>query len=299
MKIDILDSSFFNKILLIVNWSACLVFLFGTGQLHAQDKTFRVAGLQMNVSSDIDANKKTILNSIVEASKNGAEFLITPEGSLSGYTDDFDNQKLMEALAEVEKSAKDEGIGLFLGTCIKEKIGNDTIVYNQVRAYSPEGPLLGKQSKVLLCSPIDAPGTGEMHDYGQGFLEPIQWNGLKIGILICNDLWATPGYTTIANTYLPLQLKQMGAEVIFHSINSGLNQRYRKFHESSVELWAYTNGIPILEVNAAKGERPVNAQSGLVDKNGERTLEVPLVGEQLFYAEIPFPLNSQKKSLEK
>lgn len=289
---SMLKSALFYGVLVIL-------YIGSTPLLYSQEKSLKVAGLQMNVSNDIDANKKTIIDNIAIASEEGAEFLITPEGSLSGYTDDFDNQKLLAALVEVEVVAKEKGIGLFLGTCIKEKIGNDTIVYNQVRAYSPEGKLLGKQSKVLLCSPVDAPGTGEMHDYGQGFLKPIQWNGLKIGILICNDLWATPGYTTIANTYLPLQLKQMGAEVIFHSINSGLNQRYRKFHESSVELWAYTNGIPILEVNAAKGEKPVNAQSGLVDKNGERTLEVPLIGEQLFYAEIPLASTSQKRPLEK
>jgi predicted amidohydrolase len=125
-----------------------------------------------------------------------------------------------------------------------------------------------------------------MVDYVEGELRTFEWNGFRFGILICNDLWATPGYTTMPNPYLPWKLKQMGAQFIVHCINSGTVQKYRPFHESSVELWSLSTQIPILEVNASQGKEIINAQSGLIDANGERSLRVPDSGVQFFTVRI-------------
>ena len=45
----------------------------------------RIAGAQIPVTRDIVANTKTIKESIDWASENNCDFLVTPEGSLSGY----------------------------------------------------------------------------------------------------------------------------------------------------------------------------------------------------------------------
>jgi predicted amidohydrolase len=108
------------------------------------------------------------------------------------------------------------------------------------------------------------------------------WKGNTFGILICNDLWATPGYTTMPNPYLVWKLKQMGAQFIVHCINSGTNQKYRSFHESSAELWALALKIPIIEVNASGDEQPINARSGFIDAKGERIVKVQETGEHIF-----------------
>jgi len=246
-------------------------------------KSIKIAGLQMNVTGEIEKNKNTLLTNIKMAADSGARFLVTPEGSLSGYHTNFDQGELNRALQEIKSTARKNKIGLFLGTCFKEMVNNDEITYNQIRAYAPDGNFLGAYSKILLCSPVNAPGTGEMHDYGQGYLTIVEWEDLHFGMLICNDLWATPGYTTLPNPYLPLQLKQQGADIIIHSINSGSNQRYRNFHESSAELWAYSLHLPIMEVNAAMGTDPVNAQSGFINVLGERVIHVSETGEHLFF----------------
>lgn len=248
-------------------------------------QTLRVAGLQMNVTSSIPENKAKILAGIRKAASGKATFLVTPEGSLSGYRSKFDQKELLAALKEVLSSAKELKVGLLLGTCFKNDVGK---CFNQVRIYSPEGEFIGAHSKILVCSPIDEPGTGEMLEYEQGVLQTFLWNNIRFGALVCNDLWATPGYTTISNPYLPLRLKEMGAAVIFHSINSGTNQFYRKFHESSAELWALNLKIPIMEVNAAPARQSdkVNAQSGLIDLDGLRAVIVPDAGEHLYFCDI-------------
>lgn len=126
-----------------------------------------------------------------------------------------------------------------------------------------------------------------MRDYVEGRLRTFAWRGVKFGALICNDLWATPGYTTMPNPYLPWRLRQMGAQFLLHAINSGQDLRARAFHESSTELWARALGMPIVQVNAAQAEgQRVNAPSGLVDAAGNRPVLAPDMGEQYFVCEV-------------
>jgi predicted amidohydrolase len=240
----------------------------------------------MNVTHDIKNNKEQIIEGIRKAAQEGASFLVTPEGSLSGYTSNFNQGELTIALNEIEALAGKMKVGLMLGTCYKELIKGKEFCFDQVRVYTPEGHFMGAYSKILRCSNIVLPGSGEMVEYVEGVLRTFDWNGLRFGILICNDLWATPGYTTMPNPYLPWKLKQMGAQFIVHCINSGTVQKYRPFHESSAELWALSTQIPILEVNAAQEKEIINAQSGLIDANGERSLRVPNSGLQFFIARI-------------
>lgn len=250
------------------------------------ESSILLAGLQMNVTPEIKNNLEQILTGIRKAAGEGASFLVTPEGSLSGYTSNFNQEELNIALEEVKTLAASVKVGLMLGTCYKELRNGKEFCFNQVRVYTPDGHFVGAYSKILRCSILELPGTGEMVDYVEGELRTFDWNGLRFGILICNDLWATPGYTTMPNPYLAWKLKKMGAQFIIHCINSGTDQKYRPFHESSAELWALSTKIPILEVNASQGNSTINAQSGLIEANGERSVRVSDSGVQFFTARI-------------
>ena len=240
----------------------------------------------MTVTNDIKINKEQIVTGIMKAAEEGASFLVTPEGSLSGYTSNFNQAELAPALEEIKAAASKMKVGLILGTCYKKLIKGTEFCFDQVRVYAPEGHFIGEYSKILRCSNLDLPGSGEMVQYVEGELRTFDWEGYRFGILICNDLWATPGYTTMPNPYLPWRLKQMGAQFIVHCINSGTVQKYRPFHESSAELWALSVRIPIMEVNAAQGDDKINAQSGLIDSSGERSLRVKDSGLQFFTSRI-------------
>jgi predicted amidohydrolase len=250
--------------------------------------SMRIAGLQMDVSNNIEKNESTIIKYLNNLKDENIDFLITPEGSLSGYTSQFDGEELKESLARVEQMAMELNIGLVLGTCYKETIKGREYCYNQARVYLPDGTFLGAYSKILTCSPLDNPGTGEIMEYVQGSVKTFSVNDVEFGILICNDLWATPGYTTTPNPYLPWKMQESGAEVIFHIINSGTNQKYKKFHEASVELWAMTLNMPIVEINAAHGDKEINARSGVIDQQGKRTKIAENRGEQIFIHDLEF-----------
>lgn len=249
--------------------------------------SLRILGLQMLVGDDVAANLARILRGIDLAVRSQADWLVTPEGALSGYRSGFDRNEVAEATERVAATAREAGVGLMLGTCYKVLDDAHEHCYNQVRIYSPEGEYLGFHAKILRCSFLHYPGTGEMSEYVEGALRTFHWRGVGFGCLICNDLWATPGYTTTPNPYLPWKLKQMGAQFIAHSINSGWDQRHRLFHEASQELWAAALEIPILSVNAAaRPGHAVSASSGLVGPQGQRLVVAPVGGEQWFTCEI-------------
>ena len=187
--------------------------------------TMKVAGCQMLVTNSVKANEAKIKAAIRRAADEGADFLLTPEGSLSGYRSSFEGKKVAAAVRRVAARAKRAGVGLLLGTCYKEKAKGRDFCYNQVRVYAPEGEYLGAHSKILRCSPLEMPGTGEMADYVEGTLRAFEWKRITFGVLICNDMWASPHCTTMPNPHLPLQLARMGARIIFHAINSGTDQR--------------------------------------------------------------------------
>jgi predicted amidohydrolase len=289
-----------KQLILFIKFSFAMHLLFATSTMgqsvsQAKDGTLSLvlSGLQMTVTNNIKNNQEQIINGIQKAALEGASFLVTPEGSLSGYTSNFNQSELSAALEEIRAAAGKMKVGLILGTCYKELIKGKEYCFNQVRVYAPDGHFIGEYSKILRCSNLDIPGSGEMVEYAEGELKTFNWEGLRFGILICNDLWATPGYTTMPNPYLPWKLKQMGAQFIIHCINSGTVQLYRSFHESSAELWAFSTHMPILEVNAAHGNETINAQSGLIDADGARSLRVPDSGEQFFTVRI-FTASSDK-----
>ena len=253
-----------------------------------------VAGLQMLVSKDVAANERAIHRAIDQAAGVKADFLLTPEGSLSGYHPDFDRVTVVDAVERLARHAQEARVGLLLGTCYKTEeegiVGSEPILkrhefcYDQVRVYAPNGEYLGSHAKILLTSPIGHPGTGEMKSYVGGTLRTFTWDGICFGVLICNDLWATPGATTITNPYLAWRLKEMGAQMIFHSVNTaGTPLLYRPYHESNEELWAGALNIPIVTVNAANPDgAPTNCRASVVTPDGKRHCLAPDAGEQFF-----------------
>jgi hypothetical protein len=61
---------------------------------------------------------------------------------------------------------------------------------------------------------------------------------------------------------------------------------YKNSHEASVEVWAKTLNIPIIEINAAHGDKEINAGSGIINGKGERVRTVKNKGEQLFIYDL-------------
>ena len=129
-----------------------------------QNRSLRIAKAQIPVSNSISDNSDTIHRALEVAIKEGADILLTPEGSLSGYTPKFDQEKVDEELRKIVKRASKAGVALALGTCYVEP--DDKKCYNQIRFYDGSGKFLGFPSKTLLCGSFSDPPQGEINDYG-------------------------------------------------------------------------------------------------------------------------------------
>ncbi|MBM3474220.1 MAG: carbon-nitrogen hydrolase family protein, partial [Armatimonadetes bacterium] len=173
----------------------------------------RVAGAQIPVTRDVDANLALLEAAIEYAAHARADVLLTPEGSLSGYTHQFDAGEVEAGLRRIVSLASEAGVGLALGTCFAER--EDERCYNQVRFYDAGGRFLGFHSKTLTCGTLTDPPEGETNHFATAPLRTFELNGVRVGALICNDLWANPGCTPQPDPHLTQQLSRMGARVIF------------------------------------------------------------------------------------
>jgi predicted amidohydrolase len=246
----------------------------------------RVAGAQICVTNNIQANQKTILRAIDFAAAAHADILLTPEGSLSGYTPHFDQTELDEALRAVTDYARSARVGLALGTCYVEPA--DSLCYDQLRFYASDGTYLGFHTKILTCGTLTDPSEGEINDYAQAPLHTFQFEGVTVGGLVCNDMWANPGCTPVPDPHLAQMLSRMGARVIFHSVNGGrdgseLSKVAWWYHESNLRMRAMAGKLWIVTVdNAEPVSLPASAPGGVITPQGEWAARSAAQGESFF-----------------
>jgi len=250
----------------------------------------RVAGYQMAVSGAVSRNRDAILAAIDRASAEKADVLLTPEGSLSGYTPSFDRGEVTAALVAVSEHARKAGIALALGTCFEEASG---VCYNQIRFYDSEGTFLGFHSKILRCGSLTDPSVGEINDYGVTPLRTFELNGIRVGALICNDAWANPECTPMEDPFLTRQLAGLGARIVFNAVNGGrVGGAYSRevvwpFHMSNLRMRAKASRLWIVTVdNAHPTEDPCACPGGVVDPEGNYLVRAHSTGEQFFVADL-------------
>ena len=245
----------------------------------------RIAGAQIPVTRDVASNVAGINRAMEFAAAESADVLLTPEGSLSGYTHEFDRDAVAAALEDVTDEARDAGLGLALGACFVEDDGR---CYNQIRFYAPDGTYLGSHTKTLRCGTLDDPPKGEINHYEMTPLRTFQLNGITVGGLICNDLWAYPMCTAMDDPHLTQQLARQGARIVLHAVNGGRSaQQFTKvswrYHEANLRVRAKAGRLWIVTVdNCYPMTLPCSAPCGVIDPNGNWVLRTAPVGEQLF-----------------
>ena len=122
----------------------------------------RIAEAQSPVGTDIKANTANLLRSTEIAAGNGADILLTPEGSLSGYTHELDTASAEHTLVEVTTASTGRTLSLALGICYFER---DRRYYNPIRFYTCDSIYLGFYSKTLTCGDLANLPRNEIEHY--------------------------------------------------------------------------------------------------------------------------------------
>jgi deaminated glutathione amidase len=242
--------------------------------------TLRLCGVQMAVSRELSENLPRVLEHIRNAASDGADIVLFPEMSLSGYHGDWDWDAVQDAVAQVENTIRASGIAAIIGT---GWIGDEQ--YIQLRAYGADGSLLGTHEKMMPTGIDGENGDREYCKPGKE-LRTFQWRGITCGMLICNDLWVTPGTGPYPDPRLTYQLGKMGAQILFHGINSGSSEMHRPFHESNQQLRAIESKLHIATANAACMDNPTNAASGLILPDGSWATKADRQGEGRWFADV-------------
>jgi len=264
----------------------------------------RIAGAQIPVTQDIEKNVITIKKAIDYAYENKCDYLVTPEGSLSGYDHDsspfFEFEKLSKSMIEVEEYAKGK-VGLCLGTVWLEKERYGFVGRNQIRFYNKEAMLVGVTNKTYGINPQD-----------NGFLEhDMETQGVRnwalgddtfkfnaVG-LVCNDMW---GHGWSGGQMIPWAAKQNfnmngrdDMQLIIHSTNAprgdectGPESMFEEWHNAHLKMLSWISEVPIFTVdncykmNGEEYHGRTSSESGVVIK-GEYVTEIPRTGTQYFY----------------
>jgi len=246
----------------------------------------RVAGAQMPVTPDIESNVSYIEQGIDFAAKERAQILLTPEGSLSGYTPEFDVHALQDALERVTAKAKQAKVGLALGTCFVEP--HDERRYNQIRFYTPDGAFIGFHSKTLRCGSLGNPPEGEINHYAAMPLRVYSFLGVPVGGLICNDMWANPCCTPMPDPHLSQILSEMDARIIFHAVNGGRDGGYWsdvawKYHECNLLMRASAGGLWVVVADSCQPtDIRCSCPSGVINPKGRWVCRTEPMGVQFF-----------------
>lgn len=258
----------------------------------------RFAGAQLPCSDNLNKNIADIKDAIIWAGKNKVDYLLTPEGSLSGYFPGFDTyqgrtiQDLYAAETEVVECAVENHVGLCLGTMWAETDDRFPEGYrkeNQIRFYSNAGNLLGSTNKTFVIPQYDQ--TVPSEEVNIIDVDHKVQNFWAAG-LICNDFWGGPLNNKKS---LPIHVKEeRNAQVIFHATNGfkGELPVYDEitdaWHEGNLRMMSFILGVPIITVdscykmNGSGHAEKTSSQSGIL-LNGIWKVKAPRCGIQYFY----------------
>jgi NAD+ synthetase len=235
----------------------------------------KIGLLQLNPTIGAFAdNREKLLAAYRDAVARGAEFIIAPELFLCGYPprdlllrDDF-----VEAnLAALEATAKEIGsIPLCVGFVEKNSERPGRALKNSA-AVLQNGKVIWKTTKSLLP-------TYDVFDEDRYFepakkVEPFVFNGKKLGITICEDIWNDEDFWP-DRLYRRDPVKELiaqGAEIILNLSASPWSDGKERTRLEMLRRVARDEKIPLAQVNAigANDELIFDGHSVALDAQGE------------------------------
>jgi len=248
--------------------------------------------LQLNSTvGDFAANRRKLLAGYEKAVALGAEFALAPELFLCGYPprdlllrDDF-----VEAnLSVLNETAKSIGaIPLCVGYVDRNSEKPGRALRNSA-AVLQNGKIVWRAHKSLLP-------TYDVFDEDRYFepakkVEPFIFNGRKLGITICEDIWNDEDFWP-ERLYRRDPVKELisqGAEMIFNISASPWHDGKEKSRLEMLQRVACDEKIPLAQVNliGANDELIFDGHSVAIDSRGEVIAMGKGFEEEIFIADL-------------
>ncbi|MGE0754609.1 MAG: NAD+ synthase [Alphaproteobacteria bacterium] len=215
--------------------------------------SFCFALAQINPTvGDIAGNCERILKFYHKAKDEGVDMVITPESSVTGYSPEdlvfmqpF-RQAAMEAVHKLAAATKN-GPALIVGSPWDED--GDERAYNAA-ILMDEGRIRHIQYKTVL------PNHGvfdERRIYKPGAGSVATWRGIKLGILICEDVWSPEA---------PQAMKDQGAELLIAINASPYRAGKRERRCEVIRQTVMCHGLPFIYLNIVGGQDDIVFDGG-------------------------------------
>ena len=247
----------------------------------------KIGLLQLNSTiGDFTANRQKLVAGYEKACALGAEFVIAPELFLCGYPPrdlllraDFIDANLA-ALAETAKSIGP--IPLCVG-CVDENSERPGRALRNSAAVLQNGKIIWRTHKSLLPT-YDVFDEDRYFEPAKG-ATPFQFNGRKLGITICEDIWNDEDFWP-ERLYRRDPIKELigqGAEIILNISASPWHDGKEKTRLAMLQRVARDERVPLAQVNlvGANDELIFDGHSVALNRRGE-----PLVLGRGFAEEV-------------
>ena len=258
----------------------------------------RIAGAQLDLTvGDLKNNTDRIVETVRWAEDQGADIVVFPELSITGYPpeDLLLREGFVAAnLAALETVAKQVGdivavvgfvdradaVDTQPGDSISRTVANAAAVIHQ-------GAVIGRYHKVLLPNYgvfdenryfVRGGGPAALHDL----------LGLRVGVSVCADIWVPDGP--------PIQQAAAGADLLININASPYNFGKASVREQMLIGRARSAGTPLVYVNTVGGQDELVFEGGsvVIDGAGELLHRSPQFSEDRFVVDVPLGSAARK-----
>lgn len=250
----------------------------------------KIALVQFNpVVGDIANNARNIVERVHEAAQKGANLVVFPELALIGYShhDLLDNAYVVDgiedALAWIHRQIP-QHVAAVIGTVVRNPSQSGKKLYNSA-AFLESGHPVQYVHKMLLPT-YDVYDEYRYFEPAKG-QRPIEFNGLKLGIHICEDMWNLSKYSTY-HMYErnPVdELVDQGAELLINLSASPFSHGRHQLRTELIQDICAVHHLPFLLANqvGANSELIFDGDSRVHGPNGELLRCAPSFEEAILY----------------
>jgi NAD+ synthase (glutamine-hydrolysing) len=246
----------------------------------------RIALAQINPKvGDFEGNALKICQYVMTAERNRCDLIVFPELAICGYPVwDLSNKhafvkKNLVALSQIRRATRNKRVAVAVGFIDRAR-GKRQKNFNAA-AVLRNGVIIYKQAKKLL--PTYDVFLEEIFFSPGRRLKPFNFNGMRCGLTICEDLW-DDGYKE-----KPAQvLKRKGAQILLNLSASPYSNTKVEQRKRLVLKKAKMLGVWIVYVNQVCGQDDLifDGRSFIASPRGQIVYEAPAFQEGLFQATI-------------
>jgi NAD+ synthase (glutamine-hydrolysing) len=246
----------------------------------------RIALAQLDLLvGDVRGNAARIRETALRARALGADLVVFPELTLSGYPPEdllfhrglrIQLEQALQALAADVDDAASGLPALLVGYPEYEGNGSAPRIFNSARLLVPGQPATNYRKQ---CLPNYRVFDEKRYFTPGSSAAVVEFGGVKLGLTICEDVWeAEPARAARA----------AGAELLITVNASPYEQRKQREREAVLRQRSLETGLPVIYVNLVGGQDELvfDGRSCAIDRAGAAVLRAPAFEESLVCVDV-------------